>query len=126
MPEMSAFRLGLIVRDSAYEQRWARTQLDVAMLATTLDFNLHIYFLGKAVLQLVDRGDTAAALLPAGYRAWASLPELAEQAEFQVFADVVWLERLRRIGQETCLPVRACSVIEMRREMKLCDRLLTL
>ena len=126
MPETPALRLGLVVHSSAYEQRSARTQLDVAMLAATLDFRLHIYFMGRAVLQLVNRGDTAAALLPAGYRAWASLPELAEQAEFQVFADAVWLERLRRIGQETCLPVRACSAIEMRREMNRCDRLLTL
>ncbi len=126
MSEMPALKLGLIVHDSAYEQRSARTQLDVAMLAATLDFNLHIFFIGKALLQLVSRGDTAAALLPAGYRAWASLPDLVDQAELQVYADVEWLERLRRNGQGVCLPVRACSAIEMRREMKLCERLLTL
>lgn len=126
MSEIPALRLGLIVHSSGYEQRSARTQLDVAMLAASLDFNLHIYFMGKAVLQLVNRGDTSAALLPAGYRAWASLPELVERAELQLYADVEWLEKLRRNGQGTCLQVHPCSVIEMRREMNLCDRLLTL
>ncbi len=126
MSAMPAFRLGLIVHSTAYAQRSARTQLDVALLAATLDFNLHIYFMGNAVLQLIKRGDTAAALLPAGYRAWASLPGLLEQAELKVFADVACLERLRRNGQETCLPVHACSAFEMRQQMVHCDRLLTL
>lgn len=121
-----AFRLGLIVRSTAYAQRSARTQLDVAMLAATLDFNLHIYFLGDAVLQLIRRGDTSAALLPAGYRAWASLPELLEQAGLQVYADLTWLDRLSRMGQETCLPVQSCSAFQIRRELALCDRLLML
>ncbi len=126
MPVHPAFRLGMIVRGTPYAQRSARTQLDVAMLAATLDFDLHIYFVGNAVLQLIERGDTSAAQLPAAYRAWASLPELLEHAESQVFADVAWLDRLRRIGRETCLPVKASTAFEMRQQMDHCDRLLTL
>jgi len=126
MPVKPTFRLGLIVRNTAYSQRSTRTQLDVALLAATLDFNLHLYFVGNAVLQLIGRGDTSVALLPAGYRAWASLPELSEQAELEVFADVAWLDRLSRNGQQTCLAVKACTALEMRQKMTHCDRLLTL
>lgn len=126
MPVKPTSRLGLVIRSSAYAQRSTRTQLDVALLAATLDFNLHLYFIGNAVLQLIGRGDTSVALLPAGYRAWASLPELSEQGELQAFAEVAWLDKLSRNGLQTCLPVKACTHFEMRREMIHCDRLLTL
>jgi len=96
------------------------------MLAATLDFDLHIYFIGDAVLQLIRRGETSSALLPAGYRAWASLPGLLEKAGLEVFADIAWVDRLSRNGQVTCLPVHASSVFEMRQRWAHCDRLLTL
>jgi sulfur relay (sulfurtransferase) DsrF/TusC family protein len=120
------FRLGLVVRNTAYAQRSARGQLDVALLAAAVDFDLHIYFLGSAVLQLTDRGDLTEAQLPAGYRAWASLPDLFERAELQVFVEPDWLEKLHSKGLQTCLPVLPGNPMDMQRDWARCDRLLTL
>lgn len=130
MPAHAPFHLGLIVRSQVYEQRSARTQLDVALLAATLDFHLNLYFVGAAVLQLVPgaqaKSDTASALLPAGYRAWASLPDLFEYAEFHAFAEPAWLDRLQTLGMQSCLPLQARASREMRQAWVACDRLLVL
>ena len=126
MNSPAPFRLGMIVRSTPYAQRSARTQLDVALMAATLDFDLRLYFIGAAVLQLVPRGDISPALLTAGYRAWASLPDLFEQAELRAFAEPSWLDRLQANNLQTCLPVQASSSRDMRCQWTACDRLLVL
>jgi len=126
MNPAAPFCLGLVVRSAAYAQRSARSQLDIALLAASVDFDLRVYFLGAAVLQLTARGDLHPAQLPAGYRAWAGLPELFESAELQVFAEPEWLDKLRSNGLQTCLPTEASTAWDMRRNWTLCDRLLIL
>ncbi len=126
MSAQHPFQLGLIIRSSPYEQRSARTQLDVALSAATLDFDLRLYFLGATVLQLISRGDIQKALLPPGYRAWASLPDLFEQSELQVFAEPTWLDHLHANRLQSCLPLQASSAPEMRRDWAACNRLLVL
>jgi sulfur relay (sulfurtransferase) DsrF/TusC family protein len=126
MSAQAPFRLGLVVRSSSYVQRSARSQLDVALLAATLDYDLRLYFVGAAVLQLVPRGDINPALLAAGYRAWASLPGLFEQAELQAFAEPTWLEQLQANNLQACLPLRASTAQQMRDDWAACDRMLVL
>lgn len=126
MNSHAPFRLGLVIRSTSYAQRSARTQLDVALLAAALDFDLRLYFVGAAVLQLIPRNDIGPALLAAGYRAWASLPDLFERAEFQVFAEPSWLDKLHANNLQACLPLQASSPREMRRDWISCDRLLAL
>jgi sulfur relay (sulfurtransferase) DsrF/TusC family protein len=126
MSYKTPFRLGLVVRSTSYAQRSARTQLDVALLAATLDFDLSLYFLGAAVLQLIPRGDLQPALLPAGYRAWASLPSLFEDAGLKAFAHPSWLDQLQAQSLQACLPLQARSAQEMRCDWAGCDRLLVL
>ncbi len=58
-----------------------------------MDFTLEVYFLGSALMQLAEDRDGKAAMLPAGYRAWAALPDLAEVA---VFAEPEWLRHCDR------------------------------
>ncbi len=126
MSSQAPFCLGLIVRSTSYAQRSARTQLDVALLAATLDCDLRLYFVGAAVLQLIAKGDPHPALLPAGYRAWASLPELFEKATLQTFVEPAWLEQLQANNLQPCLPLQASSPQEMRQDWTACDRLLVL
>lgn len=126
MSSPAAFRLGLVIRSTSYTQRSARTQLDVALLAATLDWDLRLYFVGAAVLQLIPRNDTGPALLAAGYRAWASLPGLFEQSEFQIFAEPAWLDQLHANSLHACLPLQASSPQEMCRDWIFCNRLLVL
>ncbi len=126
MSGQAPFRLGLVIRSTAYAQRSTRTQLDVALLAASVDFDLRLYFLGAAVLQLTARGDMAAAQLPAGYRAWASLPGLFEHAGLVAFAEPEWLNRLHKNGLQSCLPVQASTASDMRQDWFECDKLLTL
>lgn len=126
MTEQPPFWLGLIIRTTAYAQRSARTQLDVALLAASLDCDLSLYFLDAGVLQLVQRGHTGDALLPAAYRAWASLPDLFETARLQAFAEPAWLDRMQALDMHACLPLQASSTGDMRQHWAGCDRVLVL
>ena len=126
MTAHTTFRFGLIIRSLAYEHRSARSQLDVAMLAASLDLDLRLYFVGEAVMQLVSREDHHSALLPAGYRAWASLPELIEQAGLITFAEPGWLARLEQNNMQPCLDLVPADSAQMRKDWGSCDRLLLL
>jgi sulfur relay (sulfurtransferase) DsrF/TusC family protein len=130
MQSVNPLHLGLVIRSGAYAQRSPRTQLDVALLAATLDFRLSLYFVGEAVLQLAHghgvRPDTSAALLPPGYRAWASLPGLFERSLLEVFAEPHWLDRMQHGGLVASLQLQAMTSEEMRSSWNRCDRVLVL
>jgi sulfur relay (sulfurtransferase) DsrF/TusC family protein len=89
MAAAAADQMGLIVRHPPWRHRAARADLDLALAAAAMDFQLAIYFLGPALLQLAAKRDIRTALLPSGYRAWASLPELTDA---RVYAEQSWLD----------------------------------
>jgi sulfur relay (sulfurtransferase) DsrF/TusC family protein len=126
MDPRAPFHIGLLIRSPAYQHRSARSQLDVAMLTATLDFDLSLYFLGEAVLQLAARDNTRPAMLPAGYRAWASLPELVEQGELKVFAEPAWLAKMQQNHMQACLDIQPANSAQMREDWAKCDRVLLL
>jgi hypothetical protein len=115
--------LGLVLRSAAYQQRSARSQLDVALLAAALDAPLRLYFMGESALQLVGNRDTRPAGLPVGYRGWASLTGLTSVS---AFIEPAWLERLSDLGIEPLLPVKAKSKAQMRTDWRKCARILVL
>ena len=115
--------LALIVRRWPYSGRAARAEVDLALAAATLDFRLEVYFLGAALLQLAVGRDSSAALLPAGYRAWAALPELAPTA---LFAERDWLKRCERDALTLMLPVQALSAADMQSRWRGCGHCLVL
>jgi sulfur relay (sulfurtransferase) DsrF/TusC family protein len=102
--------LALLVQSRPYEHRASRANLDLALAAAAMDFELYIYFAGSAVLQLATRRNCDAALLPPGYRAWAALPELAETV---VFCEKAWLDYCRLMKTELVLPTKALTPTEM-------------
>ena len=116
-------RLALLVRGRPYRQRAARADLDLALAAAALDFDLDLYFLGAGLLQLAARHDGAAALLPAGYRAWAALPDLTR---LRPYAEREWLERCARDSVELLLPVQALNAAEMADRWRRCRHALLL
>ena len=110
-------RLALLVRSPPYRHRAARADLDLALAAAALDFDLDLYFLGAAVLQLAAGQDGRAALLPAGYRAWAALPGLTG---LRAFAQPEWVARCRCESIELLLPLQALSAREMAEGWRRC------
>lgn len=110
--------LGLIVRSHPYQRRSARTELDVAIAALVMDFRLEVYFLGAAMLQLAVERDVKAALLPAAYRAWASLPDLGE---LKMFAEEAWLERYPPAQFLLPVPVQGLQTDRMQEGWRRCD-----
>lgn len=110
-------RLALIVRGRPFGRRAPRADLDLALAAAAMDFDLEVYFLGEALLQLAAERDSAAALLPPGYRAWAALPGLAA---VRVFGELEWLQRCERGGIELTMPVEALSPEQMRAGWRRC------
>lgn len=115
--------LALVVRGHPYALRSARENLDLALAAAALDWPLDLYFLGAALLQLVKQRDVSAALLPPGYRAWASLPELGE---VQFYAEREWLKRCDRNGLDLLVPVHSLGAEEMRAAWRRSQHLLAL
>jgi hypothetical protein len=115
--------IGLVVRSGPYQQRSARSQLDVALVAAALEAPLRLYFLADAALQLVGERDSRPAGLPAGYRGWASLTGMTKVS---AFVEPAWLERMAELGIEPLLPVKARSRAGMRADWQQCARLLVL
>jgi sulfur relay (sulfurtransferase) DsrF/TusC family protein len=116
-------RLALLVRGRPYRLRAARADLDLALAAAALDFDLDLYFLGAALLQLAASRDSAAALLPAGYRAWGALPDMTGM---RAYGERDWLERCARHSIELVLPVQGLDADEMRGRWRQCRRALLL
>jgi sulfur relay (sulfurtransferase) DsrF/TusC family protein len=111
----------LLVRPRPYQRAESRAELDLALAAAALDIPLEVYFLGDAILQLAEGKDPDSALLPAGYRGWAALPELGDA---RLFAESIWLDRCRAQGLALCLPVSPLAPAELGRRWRGCDRVL--
>jgi sulfur relay (sulfurtransferase) DsrF/TusC family protein len=123
MARAGRHRLVLLLRGRPYRQRAARADLDLALTAAALDFDLDLYFLGAALLQLAAGRDGAAALLPAGYRAWGALPDLTG---LRAYAEREWLERCARHSIELLLPVQGLDADEMTDRWRQCRHALLL
>lgn len=115
--------LALLVQSRPYEHRASRSSPDQALAAAAMDFELHVYFAGAAILQLASRRDCEAALLPPGYRAWAALPELAETV---VYGEAAWLDYCRRMKTELVLPALALSRKQMVTDWRRHDHVLVI
>jgi sulfur relay (sulfurtransferase) DsrF/TusC family protein len=114
-------KLGLIVQGLPYGRRSARADLDLALAAAALDFRLDVFFLGGAVMQLAARRDAGGALLPRGYRAWASLGEYDGS---RVHAEKHWLDFCLEQDIGLLMPVVPMSRPEMSLAWRRCDRVL--
>jgi hypothetical protein len=119
----SSRTLGLVLRAGPYQQRSARAQLDVALVAAALDQPLRIYFLGHSVLQLIGAREPGVARLPVGYRAWASLPQLTL---VKAFADTGWIDWLVQHGAESALVLEPATRQQMQADWRTCHKVLVL
>jgi sulfur relay (sulfurtransferase) DsrF/TusC family protein len=115
--------LALLVRTPPYRSREPRAELDVALAALTLDFELEVYFLGDALLQLAANKDGGDAGLPAGYKAWAALSELGT---VRLFGESGWLRRCERLGTDLLLQVDGLGAARMKTRWRACDRVIVL
>lgn len=82
MPSIARNSLALLVYHQPYQNRVARADIDIALAAAALDFDIHVYFTGRSILQLATQRNNRDALLPGGYRAWAALPDLADTTAY--------------------------------------------
>lgn len=123
MPSERKPTVGLIINSGPYQQRSARSQLDVALVAAVLEHPLRLYFLGQSTLQLLGGREPDEAQLPAGYRAWASLAGLTEVS---AFAEPAWLERLAVPGELPVLEPAPLTLAQMRRDWTSCYKVLVL
>jgi len=110
--------LALIVRSGPYEHRSARAEFDVALAALVMDYRIEVYFLGAALLQLLAERDVSPALLPAAYRAWASLPDLGDVS---FFAEVACLDRYPESQFRWLLPVHGMQAEQMQEGWRRCN-----
>jgi len=123
MPSSHTSSLALIVQSAPYSGRVARADVDIALAAAALEFEIRVYFQGFSMLQLVARRNASNALLPTGYRAWAALPDLVDA---RIFAERKWLDVCQAAGLQLVLPVEALGEAEMVRSWRSCDHVLVL
>jgi sulfur relay (sulfurtransferase) DsrF/TusC family protein len=116
-------KIALIVRSRPFANLAARADLDFALAAAAMDFELEIYFVGDALLQLAAQRDSEGAMLPPGYRAWAALPDLVST---RVFAEEHWTERCRDRGISLLMPVKGLPVQQMSQAWRDCPRAMVL
>lgn len=114
-------RLGLIVRSAPFRGRSGRDQLDIALAAAAMNYELELLFLGAGEFHLLPGQERDMAALPAGARAWASLPELTRVR--------AWLtpgaeQRLGRPLDRLLLPCAAAEGPVLARRLGRCDRIL--
>jgi sulfur relay (sulfurtransferase) DsrF/TusC family protein len=117
MPGKKNLSMALIVRGRPYEHRSARADIDLALAALAMDFDLEVYFQGGAILQLASERNSLKARLPGGYRAWSALQDLGE---VRIFAEQAWLDRCKDNGIDLITPVNALSAAELRRGWRRC------
>ena len=115
--------VALLVRTPPYRSREPRAELDLALAALSLDFELEVYFLGDALLQLARDKDGADAGLPPGYKAWAALSELGA---VRLFGESDWLCRCERLGADWLAPVEGLGAARMKTRWRACDRVIVL
>ena len=116
-------RLGLLVRTGPYLSREARSEVDLALAALTLDCMIEVYFFGDSVLQLAKDKDANEAGLPTGYKAWSALPELGE---VRFHAESAWLGRCERRGIELSMPVEGLEHAGIKNRWRGCDYVVVL
>jgi sulfur relay (sulfurtransferase) DsrF/TusC family protein len=118
--------LALIVSSKPYEQRVARANIDLALAAAALDFELRVYFSGSSIFQLAAERQTRNAMLPAGYRAWAALPGLAGLAEVLIYVEQRWLDICIARGVELSMPLEALNSSGMKRSWRNCRHVMVI
>jgi sulfur relay (sulfurtransferase) DsrF/TusC family protein len=123
MDGLPAGRLGLVVRNSPFQGRSARDQLDVALAAAAMGYSLDLFFIGQGGLQLLASHEPGAADLPRGSRGWKSLPGLTT---VRAFVDPKLAVELAGTGQELLLETTVVSRAEMAERLASCDRALVL
>jgi len=123
MPGAGIQRLGLVVRSGPWRGRSNRDQLDVALAAAAMGMELDLFFVGEGALQLLTGRDGAAAGLPPGHRAWASLAELTPT---RVFMETSRYEALHSAGLHTLVRTEPLGQADMRARQDRCDRVLVL
>ena len=74
--KVADIRIGLVIRSGPFQGRSARDQLDVALAAASLGFELELFFTEEGILQLVADRDAQAGGLPGGHKGWKALPGL--------------------------------------------------
>jgi sulfur relay (sulfurtransferase) DsrF/TusC family protein len=113
--------IALIVRGRPYDHRAARADLDLALAAMALDFELEVYFQGGSIMQLASERNPAAAGLPGGYRAWSALEDLGD---VRIYAEQAWLDRCEGSGIHLVTQVAALSAADMRQSWRRCKHVM--
>lgn len=115
--------LALLVHASPFENRVARADLDLALAAAALDFEIQVYFFGDSILQLATERNSVDALLPGGYRAWSALPDLAETV---VYAEKEWLDSCTARGISLVMGVEGLDPCGMAKNWRRSQHVLVL
>lgn len=123
MERPNGYSLALLVKSAPYARRVARADIDLALAAAALDLEVHVYFSGRSILQLASRRNPGQAMLPAGYKAWSALPDLAE---VHFYAERHWLDWCADQGLQLMLTVAGLSAAQMQKNWRGCNHVMVI
>lgn len=123
MSGAAAKAIALVVRQPPYAQRSARTQLDVALAAASLELPLEIYFLGDSLWQLATQREPGPAGLARGLKAWSAVSDMTRVG---FYADARQIRQLQKSGVETIIEIEGIEATEMASRWRSCLQVVTL
>lgn len=104
--------VGLVIRSAPLAGKRSREQLDIALSAASLGFELQLFFVGAGVAQL-SAGK--------GHKGWKALPGLTTVT---AWIDPGALESLQNSGDQSLLEVKATDHIDMAKRVSQCDQVM--
>jgi sulfur relay (sulfurtransferase) DsrF/TusC family protein len=115
--------IGLVIRSAPSDGPSSRDQLDVALAAASLGFELELFFTARGIQQLFANTDASAGETPAGHKGWKALPGLTKVL---AWADEPSIPSLKDSGINLLLDVGSCSPLDFAHRLELCDQTLVI
>ena len=111
------YKIGLLIRSGPVAGRFSREQLDIALSAASLGYELELFFQGAGVMQLAAENESDDHL--GGHKGWKALPGLSEVTAWMSEKS---LSELRESGIKLMLDVEIAEPADMADRLARCNQ----
>ena len=115
--------VGLVIRSAPGTGPSSRDQLDVALSAASLGYELELFFTSQGIQQLVAGADDLPGGFPIGHKGWKALSGLTDVL---AWADPSTLAFLGESGNHLLLSVEPLNPCDFARRLDRCDHALVI
>lgn len=109
------YKVGLLIRSAPVDGPFSRQQLDIALSAASLGYELELFFVGSGAMQIA--GAASSHDEPGGHKGWKALPGLSRVSAWMSETS---LEKLKKAGLEPMLDVKVAEPAQMAERLSRC------